>query len=439
MLIITGSGRCGTSFMAHMAKGLGCNPGGGWSPEINAGFEQIEIAAMNSEISEKCKANDVHVVAAEYRDRINAITSHCIKDPRFVALSGVLKVWMLVRRDLEFLFLYRSPVAAARSSIKAFKRVDSQVAVLRLAKETDRKIHEALATMAAGGVPFHVANFPLVTKDREHCRKALDRGPMKNVDNLLFNRIWRETIDSTLVHFPDEQFVDLIGPSMRPGHPTYAKVGELYARAVINAVGIGNNVLDIGCGFGRVAEQLARNNWVGSYMGLDCFAPAIVECQARYSMNPLFQFEHLNLHSARYNPEGVPIEGEFLQQPDDTYHAALGISLWTHLNEDDAQAFLGEARRVLKSGGKLLATWFLVHPEDEQPILDGASAGPLRVEVAPGVWTSGGLLENAVGYSREMVLGWYAAAGFEVEFEEQGNWHGNLTGTHFQDFIIARV
>ena len=47
MIVITGVGRSGTSFLAQVYRELGFDPGGRWQPAINAGYEDDEVVSAN--------------------------------------------------------------------------------------------------------------------------------------------------------------------------------------------------------------------------------------------------------------------------------------------------------------------------------------------------------------------------------------------------------
>lgn len=50
MIVVTGPGRSGTSFVARLYRDLGFDPGGVWSEQVNAGLEAPDIVAANEEI-----------------------------------------------------------------------------------------------------------------------------------------------------------------------------------------------------------------------------------------------------------------------------------------------------------------------------------------------------------------------------------------------------
>lgn len=51
MIIITGPGRSGTSFLAKLYQELGFDPGGRWEPYHNAGLEHPQVVALNNRIA----------------------------------------------------------------------------------------------------------------------------------------------------------------------------------------------------------------------------------------------------------------------------------------------------------------------------------------------------------------------------------------------------
>lgn len=437
MLIITGTGRCGTSCVAKLIGGLGLDPGGTWDAKINAGYEIGEVSRLNDQIALELQNEAVAVVAARHRVAIESVRRLALKDPRFVARPGVLDVWLEVRNDLEFLVLYRNPHATAVSSAQTFHKDGTTMALAETARKIEENLRRAIGILAEQAVPFYVANYPTIVVDREYCRKVVCVGPLRGTDPLSFNRAWRDTVRQELIHHAPEKSIDLVGASMRPGGPGYEHAGNLYAKALIGEIGSGKSVVEIGCGYGRIAEPLARMDQVASYTGYDCFPPAALECSKRFELNPRFFFQHLNTFSARYNPAGEPLRDGSVPEIGNEFAGGLAISLFTHLAPEDAPTMLREFFRIMAPGGCLVATWFLAGSDTAAAIKAEGYRGPLRLEAKPGVWTSGGLLENAVGYSREMVHCWYASAGFEITAAAEGMWRGG-TGDHFQDLLIAR-
>src|SRR5579871_4883348 len=63
-----------------------------------------------------------------------------------------------------------------------------------------------------------------------------------------------------------------------------------------------DRVLDIGCGNGRVAEQLAPFLADGgSYLGFDISKAGVAGCRRRFAGRPHLRFEHLDVRNGEYN------------------------------------------------------------------------------------------------------------------------------------------
>lgn len=116
-------------------------------------------------------------------------------------------------------------------------------------------------------------------------------------------------------------------------------------------------VLDIGCGYGRLATAFADTPQ--GYVGVDVsFKRHLIACStfAPYS-NCLFA--HIPMENARYNP-GIIIDPSTFRVglPDATFQAAACISLFTHMPyAEHVIYYLREIARLVSPGGALLTTW----------------------------------------------------------------------------------
>ncbi len=104
------------------------------------------------------------------------------------------------------------------------------------------------------------------------------------------------------------------------------------------------DVLDFGCGCGRVLVPLARAHPSSSFHGCDIDVDA-VRWLARNHPN-------LDVEVNRFEPP--------LPYADETFDLLYSVSVLTHLDEDSQFRWLREIRRVLKPGGLALVT---VHGE----------------------------------------------------------------------------
>lgn len=62
MIVITGPGRSGTSFLAQAYKNAGLDPGGRWDPTVRAGLEDPSVARLNRTI---CNELDVSLLGVK--------------------------------------------------------------------------------------------------------------------------------------------------------------------------------------------------------------------------------------------------------------------------------------------------------------------------------------------------------------------------------------
>jgi SAM-dependent methyltransferase len=158
-----------------------------------------------------------------------------------------------------------------------------------------------------------------------------------------------------------------------------------------------DDVLDMGCGVGRIAVPLAGYLEESStYAGFDIEPNAIEWCRENIApLHSKFSFAHADLYNKRYNPDGEMQPSEYsFPYPDNSFDFALATSLFTHLLPDDLKHYLAEAARVLRPGGTLFATFYLINDAilarrsswkpalTFEHVLDGHRVNSLRVPEA---------------------------------------------------------
>ncbi|MEM9705484.1 MAG: class I SAM-dependent methyltransferase [Pseudomonadota bacterium] len=200
-------------------------------------------------------------------------------------------------------------------------------------------------------------------------------------------------------------------------------------------------VLDIGCGSGRLAWPLAAVlSGDGAYCGFDVskaalrFARGLV--QRRRSD---FKFTHADIFSAEYNPRGRLRAAEFKFPADaNSVDLAIAISVFSHLLEADAKAFLREIARTLSPNGRAYITAYLVDESARKRIETGQAATALQ-PLAGAVW-AGDLAtpEAATGYDEDAFITMVGDAGLRLDGAvNRGGWSFPKTeGGHHQDVLI---
>jgi SAM-dependent methyltransferase len=200
-------------------------------------------------------------------------------------------------------------------------------------------------------------------------------------------------------------------------------------------------VLEVGCGVGRVARGLTTFlTPPGAYEGFDVLAPAVHWCQRHVTPRfPHFRFRHVDLCNGGYNPRGrLRAEDFTFPYPDSAFDLVVLASVCTHLLPGAVERYLAEAARVLRPGGRVLATFFLLNA-DARARMAGPGSRFHFAHPGPGYWTTRpDRPETAVAYAEEDVRRWLARVGLVLrEPINFGNWCGRSATREGQDVLVA--
>lgn len=121
-------------------------------------------------------------------------------------------------------------------------------------------------------------------------------------------------------------------------------------------------VLDLGCGFGRLAIGLSAAGV--KYRGYDVQPRCIAFNRKLFFGSKTHQFELCNVRNDHYYKQGgSPREFHLKGIADNSVDAITCVSLFTHFPEaEDVENYIDEIHRVLKPGGFLYTTWLLDPP-----------------------------------------------------------------------------
>ena len=195
------------------------------------------------------------------------------------------------------------------------------------------------------------------------------------------------------------------------------------------------HVLDMGCGAGRLAFPLATYlDANGVYTGFDLSERALGFARRHTRGEARFNFVRADVQSREYGGAGLKAVGYQFPAEAESIDAALAISLFSHLLPEDAAAYLREAGRVLKPGGRLCLTGFLVEP--------GMVLRDAVLPLSPyreGAWVADSREpERAIGYERAVFERWLREAGLRMAAPvEAGHWSDTVRRGEFQDRIIV--
>lgn len=200
-------------------------------------------------------------------------------------------------------------------------------------------------------------------------------------------------------------------------------------------------VLDVGCGVGRIALPLTRYlEPPGSYDGIDIVPRAIRWCRRHITAkHPAFRFHLAPVYNSVYNPRGkLPAERYEFPFPDGSFDFAILTSVFTHMRGPDAKHYLSELFRVLRPGGRLFSTWFLLNEESEELTRQRGTARPFLIDHGEYRTVSDEHPETAVGYPEPSMRNLVERYGFHIqEPVRYGKWCGRSEGASFQDIVLA--
>jgi ubiquinone/menaquinone biosynthesis C-methylase UbiE len=202
-----------------------------------------------------------------------------------------------------------------------------------------------------------------------------------------------------------------------------------------------SHVLDVGCGVGRMAIMLAHYlGPIARYEGFD-----IIEHMIRWADReittrlPHFRFDHVDVYNKAYNPSGTLAASGFrFPYADESFDVIFLSSVFTHMLADEQRHYLDEIHRVLRPGGRCLATYFLVNQESRPKVDAGGSLFGKVHPLEHGYTADPQAPEWAVIYDESVVSEWIAERGFTVDGRYYGWWCGRGRSTNGQDMLLLQ-
>jgi len=184
VIVITGVGRSGTSYLARVYRELGFDPGGHWQPDINAGLEADDVVSANERLARDLglrffgaptrsplgrwmpqrrsayhgvDPETIAALAAEYGEELRALAGRAVaKDPRF---CWTMAVWAAAGASIDHVVI----------SVRAMDAiVDSRVAAGHLrfgprhvaVNELVHGLGLCVAAVVDHRLPYSVVRFP---------------------------------------------------------------------------------------------------------------------------------------------------------------------------------------------------------------------------------------------------------------------------------------
>jgi SAM-dependent methyltransferase len=204
-----------------------------------------------------------------------------------------------------------------------------------------------------------------------------------------------------------------------------------------------DNVLDIGCGVGRMARGLVKYlEPEAGYEGFDIVPQSVEWCERNISSrHSNFHFQLANIYNKYYQRHGsVPAREYRFPFPDNTFAFAFATSVFTHLLPEEVERYLAETARVLRPGGRLFATFYLVNDDVEKLASQGRGDTSRFKHRTDDYWlASRDTPEAMIGFPEQWVRDRHAEAGLTVTDVRHGTWPGRPEGLAGQDIVVAQV
>jgi len=224
-------------------------------------------------------------------------------------------------------------------------------------------------------------------------------------------------------------------------HSDFAAIGDEFLEHFVALGGLqpGEAVLDVGCGSGRMARPLAGYlSGSGSYDGFDVDRDAIGWCRRRYARHANFRFRVADVFSVRRNPGGAHARDYRFPYDDGAFDFAIVVLALTGLLEEEAEHCLAEVARVLRPGGRMLATAFVLNDESRALMATGRSGLEFLDPDEHVAVLSEDVPEEAVAYDERWLRDRLAEHGLMPrEPLRGGSWCGRDEHVSFADVFVA--
>ena len=186
-----------------------------------------------------------------------------------------------------------------------------------------------------------------------------------------------------------------------------------------------SNVLEIGCGVGWLAYDLADelDADAGSYTGFDVSPAAIGWLNDNLAPRlPNFRFDLIDARNPRYRPDdGVRADQVSFPYADRRFDLVCAFGVFMHIERTGVARYLKEIARVLEIGHVGLLSFMAVTELDEAP----RNGNRAYVPVGPGVYTSRPDRDGwSLAYDDVLIRDMIDGAGLYVVTCEEGAWHG---------------
>jgi SAM-dependent methyltransferase len=184
-----------------------------------------------------------------------------------------------------------------------------------------------------------------------------------------------------------------------------------------------SQLLEIGCGIGRLAYELASFfDEDGRYTGFDIAPEPIAWLNEHYAPQlPGFRFDLVEVRNRSFKVTDGAAASEFrFPYPDAAFDMVCAFEVFMHLPLEGVRNYIDEIVRVLRPGGTAVLTFMAIWEHEVEPVHGGRPF----VAVGDGVHTRFPDEEGVgMGYGVELIRKLFHDVGLEPVTEIEGTWH----------------
>jgi SAM-dependent methyltransferase len=227
------------------------------------------------------------------------------------------------------------------------------------------------------------------------------------------------------------------------GDGNFRAIGEEFLRyfTELGKLKPNEDILDVGCGIGRMAVPLTRFlDKDGSYEGFDIVKTGTDWCNNNISRKfPNFRFQHADILNRAYNPKGKLDAAKWrFPYQSGTFDFVFLTSVFTHMLPEAMENYFSEISRVLRRDGRSLITFFLLNAESVELIDQRKSTLDFKYDFGGYRVIDKDVPESAVAYAEHYVRSLYQKHDMMIiEPIYYGSWCGRQDFLSYQDIIVA--
>lgn len=201
-----------------------------------------------------------------------------------------------------------------------------------------------------------------------------------------------------------------------------------------------HNVLDLGCGCGRLAIPFATHLEGGTYTGVDVWRTGLDWCRRNIQSEAanLRFIERQAANNYYFGPRDTETRNSFhlAELKREEIDFAFAVSLFTHLQERDCRAYASELARVLKRSGCAYLTCFIIDEFFFDLVRRTGLHQAVRQE-EPGCYYAYEGQDFFAGYTFQTWTRLLEDSGLRIVGFDPGRWAEKPGALHYQDTFMV--